>query len=140
MTQQRPSGSYYLREYGSLEAYARNGMVVGLEYQASNSGLAGDDQPLASAVIRFPLSDKLAGQVGVTNADGFVGTDKARIFLGVTYVGGKGSSKDEATTRYMQLYRTKTAVWTMNDDVMSIPLSVKPYGDPVPGAWGAAPR
>ncbi len=140
ITQLRPNSSFYLREYGSLEAYARNGMVIGLEYQGSNSGLAGDDQPLASAVIRFPLSDKFAAQVGVTNADGFVGTDKARVFLGVCFVGGKAIPKDEANIRTMQPYRTLTAVWTKGDDVISIPISRKPYGDPVPGDWGAPRR
>ncbi len=135
VTQQRPNSSFYLREFGCIEAYAKNGLVVGLEYQGSNSGLAGDEQPLASAVLRYPISQQFAAQLGVTNADGVVGSNQARLFVGVSYTGGKNRMKDESRTRYLQLTRNLTAVWSMGDSVIEIPVSKTPYGS-VPYDWG----
>ncbi len=59
------------------------------EYQTKNTAL-GDIDPIIAYTARLHFSQNLAAQVGITNADGFVGTPDQRIFGGLMlYLGGE---------------------------------------------------
>lgn len=84
-----------VRFFGSIDATFRQRLSIGGEIQSASFGL-GEDHPLTSVWARYAVTEHLAAQVGLSNADplGVLSTDHHRLFAGLSYSFGPGEPFD----------------------------------------------
>jgi len=83
------------RVFAGLDAAFANKLSVAAEFQTKSDKVEGD--ALWSVVARYPFTEVLTGQVGMTNAFGPIplfGTGDQNIFAGVSYAFGMGGSDE----------------------------------------------
>lgn len=91
-TQFKVAGASFdaFRAFAGLDAAFANNLNVAAEVQTMNKKDLGDVKALSSLVVRYPLTEALTGQVGVTNALDLNGAKDYNVFAGVNYVFGLG--------------------------------------------------
>lgn len=77
------------RGFAGLTVNLSDAIDLMAEYQTKNTDL-GDVDPITAFTARLHFSESLSAQVGITNADGFVGTPNTHLFAGLSlYLGGE---------------------------------------------------